>query len=226
MKYQQLLRASETLMVIALLVHFGTVIPRAVSASQPPATPSYSQSTSENFTSIVISNSTLNTILSNPPVYIDKSLLYATVPSYATIGLNNTVKVLVYNNSDQPIPVFVRLEGPINVITVHPVYVEALVPPYGQTTANFTMVAFSGSKNAMINVTAVLYIWFYNQMNQPKQVDQVSDTIFGVHPYPYSPFLIATLAMLIIVPICLTTTYYLRLHKQRKTVQRVSGASP
>ena len=178
-----------------------------------------------NFSSIQVSNSTLGSVLSSPPVYIDKALFFSSVPSSAEIGINYTVKVLVNNNSDEPIPVFFRVEAPIQVMYVHPDFVEALVPANGQVTGNFSVVPFNGSYKGMINVTAVLYIWFYNQMNHPQQVQQLSDVVFQIKPYPYSVVVTAFLALLVIIPVSVVVLSYRKFKRDRKASESSKSAS-
>ncbi|MDG7001206.1 MAG: hypothetical protein JRN15_19085, partial [Nitrososphaerota archaeon] len=163
---------------------------------------------------------TLSLVLANPPVSIDRSLFLSSVPSYPEIGVNTTVKVLVNNNADEPIPVFLRVEVPVAVMTVHPNYVEALISPGGQVTANFTIVAFRSSSKGMINVTAVLYIWYYHQMNRPQLVQHVSAIVYGLRPYQYARLLLAaSLALLIIVPTSLVVLSHRRTKKRRSKTE-------
>lgn len=171
------------------------------------------QPTNSNFSSIIVSNSTLNSVLENPPVSIDQELFMSTVPNYVSIGQNYTVKVLVRNNSDQPIPIYFRVEPPINAMTVHPIFVEALVPPNGQVTGNFTVIPFNSSYQGTINVTAVLYIWYYHQMGRPDQVQQLSALVYGVHPYRYSQVVLILLALVMIIP---ASALYLNYSKFRR----------
>ncbi len=132
------------------------------------------------------------------------------VPSYPEVGQNSTVKVLVNNNSDEPIPVYFRVEAPINVMVVLPIYVEAVVPPNGQVVGNFTVLAFNTSYRGLINVSAVLYIWFYDQMSRPQEVQVASAVVYRVNPSPYSQEVQALFALLIIVPVGLGAVFYIK----------------
>ncbi len=167
-----------------------------------------SQTASQSLTSITVSNATLVAILANPPVSMDRTVFLSTVPSSASVGQNYTVKVLVRNNSSQPIPVFVRVVPPINVMTVHPEFVATLVPPFGQVTDNFSVVPFNSSYKGTINVTATLYIWYYNQMNRPDQVEQISSTVYTIGHYRYSSVVLTFLALLTIIPVVAATLFY------------------
>jgi len=222
MKPQPLRRKGTSIITLLVLLQLSFMVSLSIpSAGKTPQTTTIaiaSQLPNSNFTSGSVSNSTLNSILENPPVSIDQSLFIETVPNYPNIGQNYTVKVLVNNNSDQPIPVYFRVEAPIQVFTVHPIYVAVLVPPNGQVTGNFTLVAFNGSFKGAVNVSTVLYIWYYHQMNQPQQVQQSSTFVYGVHPYQYSQIILTLLVLLIIVPAGLAVAYHWKSGKKTTTV--------
>lgn len=161
-----------------------------------------------SLSSITVSPSQLSSILANPPVSMNRNIFLSTVPTYTNVGENYTVMIVVSNTAQQPIPVLFRLEPPINAMTVHPIYVQALVPPHGQVIGNFTIVPFNSSYQGTINMTAMLYIWYYNQMSNPALVQQLSTSMYGINPYRHSYAIQIFLVSLVIVPSFLALGYY------------------
>jgi hypothetical protein len=135
---------------------------------------------------------------SNPqsiPVSIDKTLFFSTVPSYAVLGHNYTVKLLVRNTSDQPVPIILRVNIPVDVIYTHPLLLQLVVGPGQQVLTNFSLIAFN-RYSGLINVTAVMWVWYFDQMPRPQIVQQVSTLIDGVTPSPLLPVaLVAVVAL-------------------------------
>jgi len=135
--------------------------------------------------------SSFNFTLENTPVSIDKGIFFSTVPSYATVARNYTVEVLVNNNSTIPIPIFLQLVVPVNVIAIHPFFLQTDVPPDGHLLANFSLIPFNTSYNAPINVSAQLSIWFFNNMSRPQLVEEVNTLIYGISVSSYSSYILA-----------------------------------
>jgi len=119
---------------------------------------------------------------SAPQVEIDRSLFYSTVPSYASVGQNYTVKVMVTSNSNVTVPVLIRLEAPVDAFYIHPFLVEGSVSPHGSLLANFSLIPFGSSFRGTLNVTAVVSIWALNSMSRPQTVDSASLIVGSIRP--------------------------------------------
>lgn len=158
-----------------------------------------------------------NFTFQNSPVMIDRALFLSTVPSYAVIGHNYTVKVLINNNSDQPIPVILRLIVPVNVMVVHPLIFDSEISPKGQSLANFSLVAFSSSNQEPLIVSAQLSIWFLNNMSRPQMVDDLSTTVYGVNHSPDSQYVFIFVGLLAVASIILLILYRMKLKQQTES---------
>ncbi len=133
------------------------------------------------------------------PLTIDRGLFSSTVPSYATIGQNYTVKVLVRSSANVTLPVLVRLEAPVDAFYIHPLLVEGSVSPHGELLANFSMVAFGSSYGGVLNVTAVVAIWALNSMSRPQVVDSVSLLVYSIRPLLVNQIALALVGLLVLV---------------------------
>ena len=91
---------------------------------------------------------------------MDPALFASTVPTSAIIGKNYTIEILINNNSDQPVPILLELNVPLNMINIRPFLVLGTVQPNSQFLANFTIVVFSQSSQGEISISAVLSIWY------------------------------------------------------------------
>ena len=131
------------------------------------------------------------------------------MPSYMKLGQNYTVQVLVNNNSDEPIPIILRLFGPLSVVHILPYLVTVTVPAKGQFQANFTMVATSRPTHGAIRVTASLWIWFQKSMSEPQIAQQFTANVYGVELSDYAQFIDA---VVVIGAICsaVVVGFYLR----------------
>ncbi len=118
-----------------------------------------------------------------PPLEIDRGLFSATLPSYAEVGGNYTVKILVTNHMNASLPILLRLETPVDAVYVHPLLVEGRISPYGQFLANFTFIPFNSSFQGPLNVTAALSVWFLSTQNRPQPVDSASFLVYEVRPH-------------------------------------------
>jgi hypothetical protein len=133
-----------------------------------------------------------------PPASFDKTLFLSTVPSYATVGDNYTVKVLVSNNLDVPVPVLVRVNAPVASIYVWPLLQRGSVPPSGTKMFNFTLIAFSDNSGQPINVTALLWVWFVKNTSSPQLVQSSSKFINGVSQ-PVGVLLVSVVGVSLVV---------------------------
>jgi len=130
------------------------------------------------------------------PVSIDQALFLSTVPSYAVLGHNYTVRLLVNNTSNESVPIILRVDVPVDVIYTHPTIQQLIVEPGQQVLTNFSLIAFD-RYSGLINVTATMWVWLYNQTSRPVIAEQVSTVINGVLPSPLSTIaLVAVVALL------------------------------
>jgi hypothetical protein len=133
------------------------------------------------------------------PVSIDQTLFLSTVPSYAVLGHNYTVKLLVSNTSNESVPIILRVSVPVGLIYTHPTILQLIVEPDQQVLTNFSLIAFD-KYNGPINVTAILWVWFYDNSSRPVVAEQISTVIDSVTPSPLS-----SIALISIVALSVTT---------------------
>jgi hypothetical protein len=117
-----------------------------------------------------------------PPVSFDSTLFLATVPSYAVIGHNYTVIVLVTNNLNVSNLVLVRVDAPVDAAYSWPLLQTQTLQPFQQAFFNFTLIPFGSNSGRPINVTALLWIWNVNSTRAPQLVQSASKLISGVTP--------------------------------------------
>jgi hypothetical protein len=98
----------------------------------------------------------------------------------------------------------------VDVFTVHPVFINAVVEPGGQVIGNFTINAFNRSYKGPIIVTTTLWIWFFAQMNRPQQVQRLSAIVSGVSQSPYQQTAWIGLGLTIISAVCVTLFLFRR----------------
>ena len=120
--------------------------------------------------------------VSGSSVRIDRPLFLATVPSYAVIGLNYTVKVLVRNNASSPVPIVLWIVAPVDSVLIRPYQIFSVVPANQGFLANFSLVAFHQPASGHNNVTAVLSVWAFTNMSRPQVVQQVNAVMFSAAP--------------------------------------------
>ncbi len=142
-------------------------------------------------------------------VSMDKTLFISTIPSYAVLGHNYTVRVLVTNHSNQSVPIILRIDGPLDLVYTYPIFVQVAVEPGHQLLSNFSLIAFATSTQT-INVTAKLWVWFFDKTPAPVLVQQVSATINGVRSPAYSRIILAGVVVLIALPIVVISIKRLR----------------
>ncbi|MDG7000157.1 MAG: hypothetical protein JRN15_13710, partial [Nitrososphaerota archaeon] len=143
---------------------------------------------------------------------MDPALFASTVPNSAIIGKNYTIEILVNNNSDQPVPILLKLNVPLNMINIRPFLVLGTVQPNSQFLANFTIVVFSESSQGEISISAVLSIWYAGLMSKPQVVQEISANIYRIDPSSYSQlvFFITGLGIASAVAI---TLFYIRFRR-------------
>ena len=138
---------------------------------------------------------------------MDPALFASTVPNSAIIGKNYTIEILVNNNSDQPVPILLKLNVPLNMINIRPFLVLGTVQPNSQFLANFTIVVFSESSQGEISISAVLSIWFVGVMSKPQVVQQISADIYRVEPSSYSQIVFFITGLGIASAVAITLLY-------------------
>ncbi len=144
---------------------------------------------------------------SRPAVEIDNTLFASTVPSFATVGHNYTVKVIAVNHLNRTLPVLLRLEVPVDAVYVHPLLVQGSVPPNGQILANFSIIPFNPSYGGALNLTAVVEVWFLSNMSRPQVVDSSSALISGIMPvaaYQWALVLVSVIVLAFVGVVGLT----------------------
>jgi len=154
------------------------------------------------------------------PVSIDKTVFSSTIPSYALLGRNYTVKVLVSNTSNEPVPIILRVNGPVNLIYTHPLLLQLVVGPGQQVLANFSLVPFSIFRGP-INMTAVLWVWFFDQMSRPEIAEQVSAIIGGVQPSQSST--LALVSVVALVSAATVAAVYVVVRRNRRGNKDILG---
>ncbi len=153
-------------------------------------------------------------------VVIDRQTFATTVPSYAMLGENYTVKVVVVSSANITVPIIVQLNAPVDAIFVHPRVVRASVQPDGLVIANFSILPFGAPHRGPSNVTAQLFVFFPDAMTSPALVDQATATVSDIGPSPF-PYLGIVLLSTAAVSIVLVAAFYPRVF--RRVVARSSG---
>lgn len=140
-------------------------------------------------------------------ISIDGQRFAATVPSYAVLGENYTVRVVIQSSVGIVVPVIVQLSTPVDAIFVHPRIVRMDVQPGSSAVANFTIVPFGKPHTGPFNVTAQLYVFFPDSMSSPQLVDQATATVSSIGPNPF-PYLWVVLASAGAVTVILVAVFY------------------
>lgn len=155
-------------------------------------------------------------------VVIDKQQFVTTVPSYAVIGENYTLRVVVQSSANITVPIIVQVSTPVDAIFVHPRIVRAAVPAMGSVVANFTIVPFGAPNEGPFNVTAQLYVFFRDSMSSPLLVDQANAVVsqIGHNPFPYLELVLISAAVITLV---LIVAFYPQVFRGRTTTASLSG---
>ncbi len=131
----------------------------------------------------------------------------ATVPSYAVLGTNYTVRVVIQSSVDIVVPIIVQMSAPVGAIFFHPRVVRMSIPPMGFMVANFTILPFAPPHTGPYNVTALLFVFFPLSMSSPLLVDQVTATVSTIGPNPF-PYLEVVVILAAAVTIVLIAVFY------------------
>ena len=177
---------AELFAVLSLLVIVGIT---------PPSAPALAQSPSAQ---------------SSPPISIDRALFVSTVPDYAVIGANYTVKVLVRNGLGVSVPALVWIQAPVNSMVVRPLLIHTLVPARGQFLANFSLIPFHQPSSGHANVTAFLAVWDVPLMARPQVVQQLSTSVFSVTPSPVGGMIEVGFAAIVLLTLAGIYLYWRR----------------
>jgi len=136
-------------------------------------------------------------------IMVDVSLYHATVPSYAYLGQNFTVKLEVSNTSNESLPLILELSAPVDMLYVSPLIFHQTIPAGSHQTFNFSVVAIQTASQGSFPVTAKIWIWFIDRMSTPELVSQTTTQIYGIGPSPVAriivPVLLLTVAAVILV---------------------------
>jgi hypothetical protein len=120
-------------------------------------------------------------------VVIVKQQFAESVPSYAILARNYTVRVVVQSNASIPVPLIIQLTTPVEALFVHPRVIHVTIQPNTTVVANFSMLPFAAPHGGPYKVTAILFVFFPLSMSSPSLVDQ--DTVLvstiGPNPFPY-----------------------------------------
>lgn len=129
-------------------------------------------------------------------VTIDQAQFKASVPLYALLGENYSLRVIVNSNANLTVPIIVELSVPVGAIYVHPRVVKTSIQPGGLVMANFSIVPFGIPHLGPYNVTALLYVFFPLSMSSPLLVDQATGVVssIGFNPFPYLPVVLVSAA--------------------------------
>jgi hypothetical protein len=155
------------------------------SASTP--TSATTTTTSSTTTTSTAANSTLPnglTLTEKNALTIDSALFDASVPSYAYVGENFSVKMRVINHSNETLPIILGVSAPVDVLYVSPLLVHKDIPPGGALTQTFWVVAIQPNGAGRTTMTGKVWIWFYDRMDTPALVSQTTAQVFGIRPSP------------------------------------------
>lgn len=153
------------------------------------------------------SSSTPNAQSLSGDVVIDGLQFEQTVPSYAVLGDNYTVRVVAQSSATIAVPVIIQMSVPVEAIYVHPQILQAEIQPMGSLVANFTIVPFAPPHSGPFNVSALLYVFFPNSMSSPQLVDKTTATVNTIGPNPF-PYLQVILASAVVVTLVLVAVFY------------------
>lgn len=129
-------------------------------------------------------------------VTIDQAQFKASVPLYAFLGENYSLRIIINSNANLTVPIIVELSVPVGAIYVHPRVVRTSIQPGGLVLANFSILPFGIPHQGPYNVTALLYVFFPLSMSSPLLVDQATGVVssIGYNPFPYLPLALVSAA--------------------------------
>ncbi len=140
-------------------------------------------------------------------IAIDNQQFEATVPPYAVLGENYTLRVAIQSSMNMVVPVIIQVIAPVDAIFVHPQVIHMDIQPNGSQVANFTILPFGVPHTGPFQVTALLYVFFPLSMSSPQLVDQVTATVSSIGPNPF-PYLEIVLVSASVVTLILIAVFY------------------
>jgi hypothetical protein len=148
-------------------------------------------------------------------IAIDKQQFVTSVPSYALLGVNYTLRVVVQSSVSIVVPVVIKIAVPVEAIFVHPQIIKMDVQPESSAIANFTILPFGAPHTGPFDVTAQLYVFFLNSnMSSPELVDQATAVVSSIGPNPF-PYLDVVLVSAGAVTIVLVAVFYPDVFRRR-----------
>jgi hypothetical protein len=187
-------------------VSVGTILLLIILAFVSQTPTARGATTSSSSSSSTTSTSSLPANVSGG-ISIDQQQFLATVPSYAVLGTNYTVRVVIQSNVDIVVPIIVQMSAPVGAIFFHPRVVRTSVPPMGSVVTNFTILPFAPPRTGPYNVTALLFVFFPLSMSSPQLVEQVTATVSTIGPNPF-PYLGLVLISAAVVALVLIAVFY------------------
>lgn len=141
-------------------------------------------------------------------ITIDAPLFDASVPSTAHVGENISVKLHVTNASNETLPIILGLSVPVSVLYVSPLLIHTDIQPKGQLTETFYLVVIQQNQGGGANVTAKVWIWFYDTMAAPQLVAQTSAKVYTILPSPEAP--VAAAGVLLVAVAAVSVVVFVR----------------
>jgi hypothetical protein len=188
----------------SILVGAGLLLIVLVCSAQIPRTWGAGSSSASSTTSTSTSTSSFD--LQGGEILINQQQFAESVPSYAVLGTNYTLRVAVQSTADEVVPIIVQVSAPVDAIFVHPRIIKFSMPPMGSTVANFTVVPFGPPHTGPYNVTALVFVFFPLGMSSPQLVDQVTVTVSSIGPNPF-PYLEVALISAAVVTLALVVVF-------------------
>jgi hypothetical protein len=149
-------------------------------------------------------------------VTIDKQIFAISVPAYPLLGGNYTLRIVVQNTANITVPIMVRVTATVGAIYTHPKILRTDVQPNGIVTLDeFTMVPFGPPhQGGPFSVTALLYVFFPDQMSSPELVDQATAQVsaIGTNPFPTLDWVVVSA---IAITVALAVVFYSPLFRGR-----------
>lgn len=176
--------------------------------------------------STATSSTTTSSASSIPPdvrgeITIDAQQFESSVPAYAVLGTNYTLKVVIQSSVDIVVPVIVKVSTPVQAIFVHPQAIHLQIQPESSMIANFTILPFGAPRTGPYNVTALLYVFFPLSMSSPELVDQTTVIVSSIGPNPF-PYLTVAIVSAAVVTLVLVAVFYPGIFRRRSaTTQNV-----
>jgi hypothetical protein len=150
-------------------------------------------------------------------IFLVQEPFFASVPSYAVLGENYTLSLVVQNKANITVPIVLQVVASVDAIYTYPRVVRtSILPDTSLTVRNFTMVPFGAPhQGGPFNITAELYVFYPNKMSSPQLIGSTTAvvTTIGPNPFPYLDLLVASAA---IVAVVLVLVFYPEVVRGRK----------